>query len=161
MEQKQYIEQSSQEMVQFSKVFRRILNLGIFVTGIHFFTLIIFVLFGLNQVGWMERPTNTLVKVLYLLSISICFIGFLVIKRHKKPFSNLFSKLLISIGSLWALCSLVIGHLPDYQGSFQIFSSGRGALIDGSCLSISSIILIFGFLIKYGFQYQSNDDDTV
>lgn len=164
MSEKYYVEDTEQEKVEFSKAFNRVLNIGIFLTGLHFILFVVFI-FNLprifNDPLMREYIGIFVVDAIYFFSVGICFISFIQIKRLKKPFSNSFSKYLIVIGYLWIILSFIIGHLPSYNGGFNILHFNNTTFIDGKTASIGIIIVVIGYLMKYAYQYQINDDETV
>lgn len=164
MSEKHYVEVTKHEKVEFSKAFNRVLNIGILLTGLH---LIFFVVFIFNLPRIISDPIMRehigiiVIDAMYFFSVGICFISFIQIKRLKKPFSNSFSKYLIVIGYLWIILSFVIGHLPSYNDGFNILHFNNTTFIDGKTASIGIVIIVIGYLMKYGHQYQLNDDNTV
>ena len=161
MSEKHYVEDTKHEKVEFSKAFNRVLNIGILLSGIHFLLFLYFITDLPTQLQLSGNLGRYFTEALYLLSVGLFFVCFIQIKMQKKPFSEFLSSYFIVIGYLWMLLSFIVGHLPGYSGRIEIMSFGYFTLIDGKTASIGIVIIVIGYLMKYGHQYQLNDDETV
>lgn len=101
-------------------------------------------------------------KSLVYLCVFCCFVAFIKIALDEKSFSRVLSFCIQLIGILWIMSSILFPRLNGYQFSgFAIFKYNDFILIDGMILMIGMMILIFGFLLKDGYQMQKQIDEMI
>lgn len=102
-------------------------------------------------------------SLLYKAVMLACFIGLLKIARNKRaPFSKTLIYCVWTIGGLFLTASVVFPRLPGYSSSgFEFLSWGSFVFIDGAILLPGLLFLIFGSLIKAGFEMQREIDEIL
>lgn len=141
------------ETNEFSNRFRVILSIALCLTGLFCFSGVIFLLNG----KWSDLSAISLAwKVLIYICMLCCFLSLIKIALDEKSFSKILSFCIRLIGLLLIIASFVFPRLNGYQFSgFAIMKYKDFVLIDGMILMIGLIILVFGFLLKDGYQMQS------
>ena len=103
------------------------------------------------------------VLLLAELGYFICFISLITIAAKKQYFTKMLTRCVKSIGALFMAASLVLPRLSGYHGSnFEIITNGKGfTLMDGLPLVVGIVILIFSYLLQYGFEMQKEMDEIL
>jgi len=144
---------------EFSRRFNVLLVVGIILTSVAPFSLIAWLVDYQMKISRLG-DTIYIFNITYFLYITVCFIGMLTIKISKKPFSKVLMYCTMSLAIILTVMSFFIFLLPNYDSGYYIFSS-NGFFIDGNFLSQGIIMFIISKLIKYGFYYQTTDDETI
>lgn len=149
--------------VKFSRSFKLVLAISIFLTGIMSFAGISYLVAGISSKMWLEDGINAfLYQSLMCISILLCFIALINIAIVKKPFSKILVWCTMAIGSIFTLAAFIFPRFEGYKCSgFRIISTGKFTLIDGSLLMLGLLGLLFSKVIQYGFAYQIEADMTV
>ena len=123
----------------FSRGFRVLLGLGIFLTG-----------FTSVSAVWREMGACQFAKMVVLYGcILCCFVFLLKIEINKTFFSKLLVRCIRIIGGIVTTASFVLPRLSGYEDSgFTIISYGSFTLIDGWTLMIGILLLIFAGIIS-------------
>lgn len=143
----------------FSKRFNILLIVGMILTFTSPFALVEWLV---NYQSHINRLGISLYlfNITYFLKLSVCFIGLLIIKVTKKPFPKVLMYCAFVLGVILIVLACLMFLVPNYTTGYLILS-GNGFFIDGNYLSQGIIMIIISKLIKYGFNYQSNDDMTI
>ena len=130
----------------FSRGFRFLLRLGIFLTGCMSLSAVCFVGWGISDRIWQEIGACQFGRMLVLYGCIVCCFVFLVkIEINKTIFSRLLVRCIRIIGGIVMVASVVLPRLSGYKDSgFTIMSYGSFTLIDGWILMIGVLLLIFG-----------------
>lgn len=157
------IHYAKEDEIKFSKSFKFILSLSIFLTGIVTFAGIAFVISGFLSQVWVKESMNYyLLNSLIIICITICFAALIGIAVMKKPFSKILIYCIMTIGIIFVLASLTFSHIPGYKTSgFTILSDGSFTLFDGTLLMFGVLGILFAKIMHYGFLFQKNSDLTV
>ena len=153
--------EKSQE-IKISGKFKLVLGIGIFLTGVCFiFLLGTLTLGGINML-WSSPQAYFVAKtLLFLFTMSMVCIGLCIIAFKKNPFSATISMLGRIVGIIWIVVSFILPRMEGFVGSFVIFSNGKGALMDGETLITGIILIIFSYILHYGYQYQKIQDEII
>ena len=147
----------------FSRGFRVLLGLGIFLTGFTSVAAVAFVGWGISDQIWREMGACQFAKMVVLYGcILCCFVFLLKIEINKTFFSKLLVRCIRIIGGIVTTASFVLPRLSGYEDSgFTIISYGSFTLIDGWTLMIGILLLIFAGIIKEGFSMQNELDEVL
>lgn len=146
--------------LKFSRKFKVLIGFSIFFTamsslaGVLFFTAReeIVEAFGMNE--YMFR-------CLFSLTMTFVCITLIKIAVSKKPFSRMLVRCLYFIGGLLMISGIVGPLLPGFQSlGFELISYG-GNYIEGYAFSIGVLFMVFGRIMLYGLDYQSEVDTTI
>lgn len=151
------------EMQDFNGKIGTLVSCAIFLTGIFLVSRLWFL--GRMMITGMDgsmRFTAFAWQVLISASVLCCFISLVKIAVDRKPFSKVLTYCLWSVGGLFAAGAVIFPRLSDYQSSgFEIFSRGSFVLVDGMILLPGILLIIFGSLIKAGFEMQREIDEIL
>ena len=147
----------------FSRGFRFLLGLGIFLTGFMSLSAVCFVGWGISDRIWQEIGACQFGRMLVLYGCIVCCFVFLVkIEINKTIFSRLLVRCIRIIGGIVTAASVVLPRLSGYKDSgFTIMSYESFTLIDGWILMIGVLLLIFAGIIKEGFSMQNELDEVL
>ena len=147
----------------FSRGFRFLLRLGIFLTGCMSLSAVCFVGWGISDRIWQEIGACQFARMVVLYGCIVCCFVFLVkIEINKTIFSRLLVRCIRIIGGIVTVASVVLPRLSGYKDSgFTIMSYESFTLIDGWILMIGVLLLIFAGIIKEGFSMQNELDEVL
>lgn len=151
---------------RFSKKFRSLLYVTIFLTGICGFWggYNCYRIFASN-VLWTEMENESINMVVWEALIYIVMLFFFVslirMVMTKKPFTGILVNCLYAVGILIVVGSVLFPNLPFYQMPHLIMGREGKPYIDGLPFVIGLLILIFGKIVQYGFDYQKDIDMTI
>ena len=153
-------ENEKKQYRDFSRRFKILLIIGIITTMIAPLALIGWIADYQNQIA-RSGVSMYLVNVTYFLKLSVCFIGMIIIKITKKPFPKVLMYCTLILGIILTVISFFMFLVPGYTTGYLLISNGKGFFIDGNYLSQGVIMIIISKLIKYGFDYQTNEEETI
>lgn len=158
-----YVFCEKEEAITFSFGFKMILYISICLTGIISLAGTIFIFLGVHNSIWNTKGLNYLLNHgIFFLSVILCFISLVTIAILKKPFSKILVRCFMGIGSLLTLAALIFPQINGYKTSgFDIFTTDRFTLFDGSLLMIGLLGILFSQILKYGFLYQKSSEMTI
>ena len=147
----------------FSRGFRFLLGLGIFLTGVVSIPGVSFVVMGIGEQAWKEMGMCHFVTLaVWYACILCCFVFMIKIKIDRTYFSKLLVRCVRIIGGMVTVSSFIFPRLSGYRDSgFEIMHFGSVTLIDGSILMIGVLLLIFAGIIKEGFSMQKELDEVL
>lgn len=141
--------------IEFSRGFKLLVGFGIFLIGCVLSAYITF-LFNIES----PKSFEIIALVFKLIQMLTCFITLIYILANKRPFSKTIVWCVYLLGFYYIIASFIFPIFPTFNTDFYIlqFSS---FYIDGNYLLKGLIILVFARIIKYGFEYQNRDDETL
>ena len=147
----------------FSRGFRFLLGLGIFLTGVMSLSAVCFVGWGISDRIWQEIGACQFARMVVLYGCIVCCFVFLVkIEINKTIFSRLLVRCIRIIGGIVTVASVVLPRLSGYKDSgFTNMSYRSFTLIDGWIMMIGVLLLIFAGIIKEGFSMQNELDEVL
>ncbi len=147
----------------YSRGFKVLLRLGIFLTGLQSLVGIFYIILGIRKQVWLEVGMCGYVRqVFYFLCILCCFVSIIKIASSQKSFSKLVVQCMRIVGSLIMVSAFLLPQLQGYKNSgFEIVSYGKFMLADGNILILGIILLIFAGIIKQRFSMQNEIDEIL
>lgn len=147
----------------FSRSFKFLLGLGIFLTGILSMIGILFMVSGFTEQIWKKVGMYEYIKAGVGYGCVVCFlICMVLIIKNKKMISRLLIRCIQSMGVLITISAFVLPRLSGYKSSgFEIMYFDSFTLIDGYVLVKGILFLIFARLIKEGFAMQNELDEIL
>ncbi len=148
--------------IKFSRGFKFLLVIGSVLTSVYAIVLIV-LLYSLIGDEKVNIYNVVFVRdIIFSLQMTTCFITFLSILIKKRPFSKIITWCVYLIGIYNIIQSFILPILPNFETNFVLFSfAGSSYYIDGNSFLKGLIIIIFARIIKYGFEYQNRDDETL
>lgn len=149
--------------IKFNVAFKFILGLSIFFSAFLSLAGVIYISHGVSGRVWQSDGINQfLFKSLFFVSIILCFISLISIAVTKRPFSKILVWCVFSIGILFVASSFAFPRIEGYATSgFTIISKGKFTFCDGTLLLFGLLGVLLSKVVKYGFLYQRNSDDTI
>ena len=147
----------------FSRSFKFLLGLGIFLSGFVSVGWGYFIITGMVQQIWKEIGVCQYVRWgIHFICIICCFIFMIKIAINERYFSKLLVQCIRIIGGLITVSAFLLPRLSGYTSSgFGIMQNGSFTLIDGNILTQGILLLIFAGIIKEGFFMQNELDEVL
>lgn len=147
----------------FSRSFKFLLGLGIFLSGFVSAGWGYFIITGMVQQIWREIGVCQYVRWgIHLICIVCCFVFMIKIAINERYFSKLLVQCIRIIGALITVSAFLLPRLSGYISSgFGIMQNGSFTLIDGNILTQGILLLIFAGIIKEGFSMQNELDEVL
>lgn len=148
----------------FSRKVRILIVFSVLFTGLFSAAGVAYVVSGIKEKVWETMGMTAFAWNVLAYAVTICcFIALVNLAVNKKsPFSKTIVFCIWTVGSMFAAASVLFPRLSDYQTSgFEFFSYGDFVLIDGKPLLIGMLFIIFGSLIKAGFEMQREIDEIL
>lgn len=148
--------------IKFSRGFKFLLVLGSILTSIYAFALIMFLCSSFGEERVIIYNVEFVRNIIYSLQMTTCFITFLSIRIKKRPFSKIITWCVYLIGIYNIIQSFILPIFPSFDTNLELIRlAGSSYCIDGNSFLKGLIIIIFARIIKYGFEYQNRDDETM
>lgn len=143
---------------QFSKRFKVLLWIAIFMTLSLILITIPYLTIGIIEKWWEQRSMNSIAfNSLFCLCMIIVCISLIKIAVVKKPFIHILVKGIYAIGTLVLICSVIFPLFPGYHVSnFELISDAHKAIVDGVYCTVGILFLVYGRIMAYGFYGQRN-----
>lgn len=158
-----HMDSRKKEEKQFPPRIKVLVFCAIFLTGIFLISraCLLGLIVAKGRAGEIEMMDGAW-QLLLTASMLCCFLSLIKIARDKKPFSNILAYCLWVVGVLFTVAAVIFPRLSGYQTSgFEIFSQGSFVLMDGAILLPGLLFILFGSLIKAGFQMQKEIDEIL
>lgn len=147
----------------FSRGFKFLLGLGIFLTGFLSAGWGWCVAAGAVRQIWEEIGSCQYVRWgIHLICVICCFIFMIKIAVNERYFSKLLVRCIRIIGVFITVSAVLLPRLSGYISSgFGIIQNESFTLIDGNVLTQGVLLLIFAGIIKQGFSMQNELDEVL
>ena len=147
------------ERKRFSKGFRILLYFAMANTGIAAAMGLIYIPHGLANHEWeTEGMTYFAWSSMFYVIMLLCFITLIKIAVTKQPFSGALVFLFSGVGVLLMAGSAIFPRLPGYTRPHFLSGVEGGFYVDLIPFMAGLVLLLFGRISKYGYEYQKEID---
>ena len=150
------------EKKEFSRGFRILLYFAIANTGFAGLSAIYYIPWALRNHGWeMDGMTYFCWNCMFYVIMLFCFIILEKIAVSKRPFSGALVTLFYGVGLLFITGSAIFPSLPGYTRPHMLSGVEGGFYIDMIPFMAGLVLVLFGRILRYGFEYQKEMDSIL
>lgn len=153
-----------QREIKFSKKFKILLGIAIFLTGtIGILGTFLILPMSISERVWVEFGVNWfMILMLTCITHLIMFIALVKIAKSKRPFSSVIVRCMRAIGIMCIIFSIGAPWIPGFHRTgYEILALTSKIWIEGTTFHAGILFVIFSKILEYGFYYQKESDETL
>lgn len=111
---------------------------------------------------WVEVGiSNFVIGSAQYIAVICIFASLVKLLIDEKPFSNTLTLCMKVLAVLYVLEAVIFPRFDGYTTTFQLFSWGNKALLDGNLLTIGVVLYVLSMIIQEGFHTQKEMEEII